>query len=92
MENVATYIERLVDKKVSERLEETPSGPKTSPQASEPAPLWSIDDVAEYLGVSPRQVHYFLADGQLTSVRVGRQHRFEPKAVQRAARGGLSTS
>jgi excisionase family DNA binding protein len=51
----------------------------------------SLQEAAEYLGVSERQVHYFLEAGQLTSIKVGRKHQFEPKALQRAARGGLQT-
>jgi excisionase family DNA binding protein len=89
------YIEAEVRKRTNEALEQIEDATARHlaklQDAKAPEPLWTIEDVAEYLGVSSRQVHYFLAGGQLTSIRVGRQHRFEPKAVQRAARGGLQT-
>jgi excisionase family DNA binding protein len=92
--DLEAYIEAEVQKRTEEalkRLDDAAARHLAELQkAGAPEPLWTINDVAEYLGVSQRQVHYFLANGQLTSIRVGQQHRFEPKAVQRAARGGLS--
>jgi excisionase family DNA binding protein len=92
--DLEAYIEAEVKKRTEEALNQLDDAAARHlarlREAKAPEPLWTIDDVAEYLGVSRRQVDYFLADGQLTSIRIGRQHRFEPKAVQRAARGGLS--
>lgn len=92
--DLEAYIEAEVKQRTDEALQQIEKAAdrhlNTLQKAKTPDPLWTIRDVVEYLGVSPRQVDYFLADGQLTSIRIGRQHRFEPKAVQRAARGGLS--
>ena len=93
--DLEAYIEAEVKKRTEEALKRLDDAAEDHvaklQKAGTPEPLWTINDVAEYLGVSRRQVDYFLTDGQLTSIRVGRQHRFEPKAVQRAARGGLQT-
>lgn len=94
-EDLEAYIEAEVQKRTEEALDQLDDAAARHlaklRNVKAPEPLWTIDDVAEYLGVSQRQVHNFLANGQLTSIRVGRQHRFEPKAVQRAARGSLQT-
>lgn len=101
-ERVEEEAERRVEKKVEQlekrfeeeferRLHEALSSRLDAlRKAKAPTPLWSVKDVADYLGVSDRQVRFYLSDGQLTSTKIGKQHRFEPKAVQRAARSGLS--
>jgi excisionase family DNA binding protein len=90
-EDLASYIERVVEAKVEARIDEVVAERRAeAPQAKAPAPLWTILKVADYLGVSRRQVDKYLASGELSSIKVGNQHRFEPKAVERAARGGLS--
>jgi excisionase family DNA binding protein len=99
-EELAHLLENLIESKVKERVEEELENRLAEAVASHLAelrknkalePLMSLQEAAEYLGVSERQVHYFLEAGQLTSIKVGRKHQFEPKALQRAARGGLQT-
>ena len=44
--------------------------------------LWSVDDVALYLGVSRRTVETLIADGQLRPLWVGGSRRFTKEAIR----------
>lgn len=68
-----------------------PSGtmrPMTT-NADTPRPLWTIDDVADYLGVSPRTIHRLIADDPTfpPAIRVTRRAlRWHPHDIEQWAR------
>lgn len=45
------------------------------------APLMSIDDVADYLGLSPRWVYAQVRSGRLPAILIARSWRIRPEAV-----------
>lgn len=45
------------------------------------APLMSIDDVAAYLGLSPRWVYAQVRSGRLPAILIARSWRIRPEAV-----------
>ena len=47
-----------------------------------PDRLWTIDDVAEFCRVKPSVVRYWTRTGQIPHMRLGRQIRFDPKAIK----------
>jgi excisionase family DNA binding protein len=47
-----------------------------------PSPLWTVQDLAAYLNVSPRTVETLIADGAFRPIWVGRQRRFQPQAIE----------
>jgi excisionase family DNA binding protein len=50
-------------------------------------PLWSVADVARYLGCSERNI-YFLIKSGLPCVRVGKLLRFEPEEIRQWLKEG----
>lgn len=53
--------------------------------------LLSTAEAAERLNIPPQSVYHLVQDGHLTSVRIGRLHRFHPEELDRfirAASGG----
>lgn len=61
--------------------------------AAPPPGLMTTDDVATYLGVSPRTVQTIVAEGSLSPIKVRSQTRFDPRDVEayvrRSTRGRL---
>ncbi len=57
-----------------------PSDDRIEPE-TEPG-LWTVERVAEYLGVASKTVRRLMEQGELTWVRVGGQIRFRPEDVQ----------
>lgn len=51
--------------------------------------LWTVDDVASFLKVSPSTVRRLVRDSQIPSHKAGVQLRFDPSEVQRSVDGGL---
>lgn len=51
-------------------------------------PLMTVDQAAEYLQISRRQVYNLVARGELPIVRVGQRVRFEPDALRSALHAG----
>jgi len=43
--------------------------------------LWTVQELAEYLGVGPRFVYRLTSERRIRSVRVGRTVRFRPEDV-----------
>jgi excisionase family DNA binding protein len=55
-----------------------------SPRESQPARrLLSVDDVAEWLGLTRPATYRLVRQGRLPCVAVGRYYRFDPSAIQR---------
>jgi excisionase family DNA binding protein len=54
--------------------------PNATPQVAEP--LWTAEDVAEFLRVSLSMVYKLRRTGALPAVRVGALFRFEPDVVR----------
>ena len=54
-----------------------------------PTRLLSVREVASILGVRPARVRELVRDGELRSIRFGRQgyHRFDPRDVERLVAG-----
>jgi excisionase family DNA binding protein len=44
-------------------------------------PLWTVEDVANYLRLKPETVRTMARDGKLPSIKVGRGWRFSAKEV-----------
>lgn len=55
----------------------TSSGPRAAPRA----PLMSIDDVAAYLGLSPRWIYAQVRSGRLPAILIARSWRIRPEVV-----------
>jgi excisionase family DNA binding protein len=67
-------IEAIVERLVQDRL-------KALMASQAPDPLWDVDEVAAYLGVSRRTVDTLIASGEIKPMRVGRQRRFHRKSI-----------
>ena len=52
-------------------------------------PLYTANEVAEVLRISPRQVRRYANEGSLPSVRYGRAFRFHPEVIERVRREGI---
>lgn len=48
--------------------------------------LWLVDDVARYLKVSRSWVYQRTASGQIPTIRLGNQVRFDPESIRDYAR------
>ena len=44
-------------------------------------PLWTVEDVANYLRLKPETVRIMARDGKLPSIKVGRAWRFSSKEI-----------
>ncbi|MBM7117653.1 helix-turn-helix domain-containing protein [Archangium primigenium] len=55
--------------------------------SSNPAPLWTVQDVARFLQVSRSWVYQKTAAGELPCLHVGGLLRFEPEAVRAWVKG-----
>jgi len=80
---LAAHVEALVDRLVQERMNAL-----TASQT--PDPLWDVDEVAAYLGVSRRTVDTLIASGEIKPMRVGRQRRFHRKSIDAYLRSTVS--
>jgi len=43
--------------------------------------LWTIEDVAEYCRVKPSVVKYWVQQGEIPFIKLGKFHRFDPKEI-----------
>ena len=66
----------------TERPHESPHEMTSSPTV---APLLSIDDVAAYLGVSPRWIYTQVREGRLPAMLIARSWRMRREAVDEFA-------
>ena len=51
-------------------------------QSNVSEPLWTADEVAEYLGLHPQTIYKKANSGEIPSVRVLNSLRFEPAAIR----------
>lgn len=49
-------------------------------------PLWGYDEVADYLGISPKTARKWAKNRKIPVVKVGRLNRFRPEAIRSWAR------
>jgi len=50
--------------------------------------LWTVEDLAEFLGISKNRVYDLVAAGVIPAVRVGKLLRFHPDVIQELSRKG----
>lgn len=56
-------------------------------------PLWTHEETAKYLKVSPWTLHHLVSQGEGPPVyRVGRNRRYDPPEVRAWLRGGTTTT
>lgn len=74
IEAMEARLRTLVDRLIQKHLDALSA-------SQTPDPLWDVDEVAAYLGVSRRTVDTLIAGGEIKPMRVGRQRRFHRKAI-----------
>ena len=79
-ERIATALERLAD-----------GAAAPYPKRDGCATLQTVEEVAERLGKSTRDVDRLVSTGKLTRVKLGRAVRFRPADVERLITAGSST-
>jgi excisionase family DNA binding protein len=83
IEALEAYLGTLVDCLIQKHLDALSA-------SQTPDPLWDVDEVAAYLGVSRRTVDTLIAGGEIKPMRVGRQRRFHRKAIDAYLRSTIS--
>lgn len=61
--------------KVSERMQKTPG------HFDGLEPLYTVSQVAEYLGVHTHTIYRYLAEGRMKAVRIGQTYRFTAENI-----------
>jgi len=47
-----------------------------------PEKLWTVEDVAEFCQVKPSVVKYWVRNGEIPYIKIGRQIRFDSQAIR----------
>ena len=68
-------IDRMIEEKIDVRMCQSPV-----------PPLWTVNDVADYLNVSKRTVEKLIADKEIRFIRIRNQRRFDRDAIVAYAR------
>lgn len=62
---------------------ESPSTPMTGHEPDDGGPLWTAEDVAEYLRLKPGTVRKMAREGELPAIRLKRSWRFRKVDIDR---------
>jgi len=76
--NESLFTHGVILKEILRRLDQLAEALE---QPDQPEPLMSVQDVADYLGLSKRTIETMIDEGDLTPIWIRRKRRFDRRAI-----------